>query len=207
MILLAHRGYWKKKPEQNKLKAFTKSYELGFGFETDLREKNKKIIISHDIPSGAVPSLNEILKNYPKKNPVWLALNIKSDGLADLVERQMRKSKIKNYFVFDMSVPETIKYSKTKIPFFTRVSDYEKDPVLLEKATGVWLDAFDSEWFNEQTIRRYLEASKYVCLVSSELHKRDYQSLWKNLKNWNLHKHPKMMLCTDFPIEAQDYFL
>ena len=38
MKLLAHRGFWQKKEEQNSLIALQKSFEMGLGIETDLRD-------------------------------------------------------------------------------------------------------------------------------------------------------------------------
>ena len=46
-----------------------------------------------------------------------LALNIKSDGISEILKKTLKKYSIKNYFVFDMSVPELIQYKK-KIKFF-----------------------------------------------------------------------------------------
>lgn len=39
MKLLAHRGFWQEKEEQNSLIALQKSFEMGLGIETDLRDR------------------------------------------------------------------------------------------------------------------------------------------------------------------------
>ena len=49
MKILAHRGYWKKNPEQNTLKALIEGLIIGDGIEFDIRDYSNKIVISHDI--------------------------------------------------------------------------------------------------------------------------------------------------------------
>ncbi|MDL0110362.1 MULTISPECIES: hypothetical protein [Campylobacter] len=36
--ILAHRGFWREKNEQNSLASLAKAFEMGFGIETDLRD-------------------------------------------------------------------------------------------------------------------------------------------------------------------------
>ena len=36
--ILAHRGFWREKKEQNSLASLAKAFEMGFGIETDLRD-------------------------------------------------------------------------------------------------------------------------------------------------------------------------
>ncbi len=38
MQILAHRGFWREKKEQNSLASLAKAFEMGFGIETDLRD-------------------------------------------------------------------------------------------------------------------------------------------------------------------------
>ena len=52
MIILSHRGYWKKPDEKNLEVAFRRSFDLGYGTETDIRDCAGKILISHDMPKG-----------------------------------------------------------------------------------------------------------------------------------------------------------
>jgi hypothetical protein len=71
-----------------------------------------------------------------------------------------------------MSIPDTRAYFKAGIPVFTRVSEVERNPAWLEQSAGVWLDAFESEWYGMTDILSLLRAGKRVCVVSSELHGR-----------------------------------
>ena len=48
---------------------------------------------------------------------------------------------------------------------------------------------------------------KKVCIVSPELHGRNYLHKWKNYKDISI-TNPELsiILCTDFPLEARSYF-
>ena len=48
--------------------------------------------------------------------------------------------------------------------------------------------------------------NKKVCVVSSELHKRNHIELWEFLKLSQLHTLSGIILCTDLPIQAKHYF-
>ncbi len=73
-------------------------------------------------------------------------------------------------------------------------------------------------WINERVIKRHLECGKNVALVSPELHvwgRRLSDSLYKKIwQQWKLilqnlvltHDVSKIALCTDFPIEANNFF-
>jgi len=48
MKVLSHRGYWKSDCEKNSESAFRRSFQLGFGTETDLRDLNGEMISPED---------------------------------------------------------------------------------------------------------------------------------------------------------------
>lgn len=48
MIILSHRGYWLKESEKNSIAAFKRSFSMGFGTETDVRDRDGQLVISHD---------------------------------------------------------------------------------------------------------------------------------------------------------------
>ena len=144
----------------------------------------------------------------PKKNisSSLLALNVKSDGLQKLLKSILDRFKISNYFVFDMSIPDTIGYYNEGIRFFSRQSEYEPIPVFYDKCKGIWLDSFESIWYNEELILDHLNNNKQVALVSPELHKRDYNEFWNMLKDNKIHQLKGVILCTDFPEKAKNFF-
>lgn len=207
MEIISHRGYWKSASEKNILQAFNRSFELGLGTETDVRDFNGQLVISHDIPTGNEMTVADFFQLVGDKD-FSLALNIKSDGLTDKLSQLIEKFNIRNAFVFDMSVPDQIAYAKNgKIPFFSRASEYEPVISLYDSCHGVWLDAFKSVWYDEKYIKGILNDGKKVCIVSPELHKRDnYKDLWNMLLVSGLNVCDKVILCTDFPEEAIAFF-
>lgn len=205
MKILSHRGYWKTAEEKNTATAMHRSFSLGFGTETDVRDYNGKLVISHDIPDSSAISFEEFLEIYCSydKN-LFLALNIKSDGLQNKLQEILAKFQVNNYFVFDMSVPDGLKYLQQKIHSFTRQSEYEKEPSFYEDADGVWLDSFKSDWIENDLILEHLRKGKKVCLVSPDLHKRNHLEIWQRYQT--LRSENNLFLCTDFPEEAQNFF-
>lgn len=207
MKILSHRGFWESPEEKNTQIAFSRSFELGFGTETDVRDYMGELVISHDIPNGGemtLLSFLELASTFNSKTPLTLALNIKADGLAKKVSEITLQFPSLDIFVFDMSVPDTRDYFKVGIPVFARMSEVERESVWLDYSTGIWLDAFDSEWYSSNFIVELLSYGRRVCLVSPELHGRQHMPLWQSIADLN--DHSEVMICTDFPMHAQDYF-
>ena len=203
MIVLSHRGYWQKQDEKNQKIAFKRSFDLGFGTETDVRDCDGKLLISHDMPSGSELSLEGFLHILAKRN-LPLAMNIKADGLVIPLKQAMEAAGVVDWFVFDMSIPDMRAYLQAGVPVFTRMSEVEREPVWFEESSGVWLDAFIDIWYGAKEVEKLLQSGKRVCVISPELHKRDYQALWNLLLPFA--KHDQLMLCTDLPEEAQAFF-
>jgi len=207
MQILSHRGYWKDNSEQNQEVAFRRSFSKGFGTETDIRDYNGELVISHDIPKESCITVEEFFKIYKEYDAALpLALNIKADGLQILLNKLIKKYEISNYFVFDMSIPDTIGYLDKGFNIFTRHSDYEQQPSFYGDAVGIWLDFFQKEWFDSKTIKGHLDESKKVCVVSSELHGKNHINQWSELRKMSFIEDNNIMLCTDFPEEAEGFF-
>lgn len=207
MKILAHRGHWLEREEMNSFRAFERAWAGGHGIETDLRDLNGGIVISHDPPEAGVRSLEEFLAAYAARGAgTPLALNIKADGLQGVIAKTLQKSPVRNYFVFDMSVPDSLHYFRAGLPVFARLSEYERETSLVERAVGIWLDAFGSEWWTLDTVRSLHERGKVVAIVSPELHKRPHEALWRTLKALDRDERDSLMLCTDFPDAASQAF-
>jgi glycerophosphoryl diester phosphodiesterase len=205
MVIISHRGYWKKPDEKNTLRSFINSTRLGFGCETDIRDFNSELVVSHDMPGSECLKLNPVLELF-ENSDLLLAINIKADGLQKLVQASLNKYNLSKYFVFDMSVPEEKKYIVSGFNVFGRQSEYEPEIPFYNDIKGVWLDAFEKIWYNENLINSHLKNGKQVCLVSSELHGRDHLSHWEVLKSFSLTDNDNLILCTDFPEDARIYF-
>lgn len=207
MKIISHRGYWKTAEEKNSELAFRRSFELGFGTETDVRDAVGKLVISHDMPSGNEISFADFLalaSSEARGERLLLALNIKADGLAQRLQEEIKNYPQLDCFVFDMAVPDMRGFFSTDVPVFTRMSEVEREPAWLERAAGVWLDAFDGEWYRVEDIRRLLDKGLRVCIVSAELHGRSSDALWNMLLS--LKNEENLVLCTDFPEKAALFF-
>ncbi|MDD3769144.1 MAG: hypothetical protein PHV10_00870 [Sulfuricurvum sp.] len=208
MIILSHRGYWQNPIEKNLPIAFKRSFSLGFGTETDIRDYKGELVISHDIANEeSIPAslFFELYSQTAIRLP--LALNIKSDGLQEKLKLLLEHYKITDYFVFDMSIPDSLGYLKHGFNVFTRQSEYESDPSFYEQAHGVWLDEFYGHWITKEIIEEHIKNHKRICIVSPDLHKRDYTNEWVHFKA--IEKElgiNNLMLCTDYPEIAKEFF-
>lgn len=205
MIILSHRGYWKEPNEKNQYVAFKRSFDLGFGTETDVRDIAGKLVISHDMPHGDEMTFDDMLNIMAGRN-LPLALNIKADGLSNKIRESLEKHNHTNYFCFDMSIPDMVVQLKQGMAVFTGLSDIMKTPVLFEKVVGVWLDCFNSDWYGADVIDNLINDGKKVCIVSADLHKRNIENQWATIKQCKNINSDNLMLCTDYPEKAKEYF-
>ena len=105
-----------------------------------------------------------------------------------------------------MSVPQMIEYSEMGLTFFSRQSEVESEPIMYDKAAGVWIDPFFNEdWITCELLKKHVGNGKKVCIVSPDLHKREYVPFWDKLKSFDIDL-TKIILCTDHPDEAKKYF-
>jgi hypothetical protein len=208
MKILSHRGFWLSAADKNTHDAFTRSFAAGFGTETDLRDLDGQLVIAHDPPLAGAMTAEAFLQLHAQHNiSLPLALNIKADGLQKMLGSLLARTTPMDAFVFDMSVPDTLHWLNAGVPVFVRHSDIEPDPVLLSRCSGIWLDAFHADWWDVSTIRQHLEAGRRVCIVSPELHRRPHLPVWDKLAAaGDLIASAEVMLCTDYPDTAKEYF-
>lgn len=208
MKIIAHRGEWMSLSDKNSLEALTKALSNGYGIETDIRDYDEDLVISHNIATIHSPRLEDFFKVAQKYNDTCtLALNIKADGLQERLKDLLIKYSIENYFLFDMSIPEMVVNQNYNFKYFTRNSDIESECVLYKFCEGVWLDCFfDKNWISCSKITSHLSNNKMVCVVSPELHGFNHTELWKSIKETGLQNKSELLLCTDLPNEAKEYF-
>lgn len=209
MEIISHRGYWKVEAEKNLAIAFERTFSLGFGTETDIRDYCGDLVVSHDVPTEKGITFSDLLGMYTKSNcQGTLAINIKSDGLQEKIKEVLNSFSVENYFVFDMSIPDTLVYLNKELNVFIRYSEYEPKTVLLEQCSGIWYDSFLGEKLSIELVEEIIKQDKYVAIVSSELHGRDQIKMWEELNNLdiNIFNSKKLILCTDLPELARSYF-
>ena len=217
MLLLAHRGLWTALGERNTRAALKAAFDLGYGAETDIRDFDGQLVISHDMAVRDALPLSAVLADYDAAGrPGRLALNVKADGLASALINELDAfpGMRQKAFVFDMAVPDALQYIGIGLQVFTRHSEYEPEPPFELQSQGIWMDCFINAWVDPDAIVARLIRGQTVAVVSPELHKRDvHQVFWRilqeRIQRANLHadiieKH--LMICTDFPREANEFF-
>ena len=179
--------------QQNTAEALESAIRFGFGIETDIRDHQSSIVISHDPASVACIDLAILAKTT---SPI--ALNVKADGLLNIADDAITQILlIEGSFVFDGSIPEMLKYRERNLPHALRLSEYEKDIAWVTKY--LWLDAFQSDWWiSDETLNRLTE-KHFVVVVSPELHGRSKSKVWEKVAAELVDGNPNLGICTDFP--------
>ena len=209
--ILAHRGlHYETKFPKNSFEALSQAINEGYGIETDLRLHKGELAISHDsIETESCLLFDALLKLEKAKllNSVF-ALNIKEDGLSNAITKFLTEQEEKwDYFVFDMSVPDSISFYKNQMNVYTRISEFEvPPPQFCNQSSGFWIDSFLGECPQLYWAQHALSSRKEFCLVSPELHGRDHLPLWEAIMSERLHQAESFRLCTDFPRQASDFF-
>ncbi|MDR0842529.1 MAG: hypothetical protein LBP68_03815 [Acidobacteriota bacterium] len=207
MRIISHRGYWKTPAERNTATAFRRALSHGFGIETDLRDFGRQLVISHDSPDSSAMPFETFLDLYQRfGHGETLALNVKADGLQERALTALTELSIKEYFFFDMSVPDALEYKRRELRFFSRHSEIEPQPALYDAAVGVWMDCFFDDWIRPEDVRAHLAAGKEVCICSPELHGRNPENFLNQLADTELPDEPFLALCTDEPEKARNRF-
>lgn len=209
MEIISHRGFWKDISEKNSHIAFKRSFELNIGTETDIRDYKGKLVISHDLPNKESITFTDFLSIYNEtKCDSTLALNIKSDGLQTELKKTLQTFDINNYFAFDMSIPDAIMYLKYNLNTFFRFSEYEFENPLWKMCDGIWYDSFTDMKLDLKIINKLISTNHKICIVSSELHKRDQRDQWNTITmlDQEIFNSNNLLLCTDLPIDAMEFF-
>ncbi len=165
--------------------------DLDHGAEIDVRDHNGTIVLSHDYPDNNSESLVNFLKHFPKNR--LLAINVKSCGIEIDVDTLVKQSH-QNYFLFDFSIPSLLNSIHMNIPCAQRLSEYEKD--LLNGPKWIWIDSFNSVWYDDKYVELIRNKGYKIALVSPELHKRTSQSDYKKIKSL-ISKKLVDAICTD----------
>lgn len=204
MQIIAHRGFWKTQEERNSRVALERAMECGYGFETDFRDYGGRVLISHNPPVGNELTADELFRMYAASGRKGtLALNIKADGLQDMMRELLEKYGIEDYFLFDMSVCDTIPYIERKMKIASRSSEFEPYLPFYKNSEVVWVDYFDGRTNIADELRKYIADGKMPCIVSPDLHGLPYEAMWQMLKDNGF---TNIMLCTDVPDKAEQYF-
>lgn len=205
MEIIAHRGFLEgpAKPGDGQLGT---ALSHGFGVEFDIRDSSDGIVLAHDPWESDPVHLGRFLSTLPAAGT--LAINIKSCGLASRLRQELDAHGVSpaRCFCFDMAVPDHLSYPKNGLPAYARLSELEPLGDFARKADGIWLDGFESTWWDCDMVESLLRGGSRVCVVSPDLHRRNWHECWAVIRESGLHLEPGMALCTDYSFEARAYF-
>ncbi len=196
MRILAHRGFWKQSGSKNSIEAIAAAFNQGWGIETDVRSIDGKLLLSHDpIDRRVATPWEQMVTCWNATPSLPLFLNIKEDGLLELLKPYLDGWRDRTVVCFDMSVPELVRYSRAlpSAQLATRISEWEDAP-LRAYCDWIWCDGFES---GPELERLY--PAKGLAFVSPELHGRPANGFRAKLERF-AEKHPMaVLLCTDDP--------
>jgi hypothetical protein len=193
--IFAHRGFWKEGGfAPNSIESLESAFEKGFAVETDVRDHQGEIVISHDpCGSSTYSSFDEALLALG-----GIAINIKSDGLVPRFSELRGHLQESQSFVFDCSFPQILQFRKASIPHALRLSEYEKE--LPWNPDYIWLDAFNNDWWVKNAKIRNMMDQTPTIIVSPELHGRDFLLVWEEFSKL-VQEVENIGICTDFPLQ------
>jgi len=221
-VILAHRANLAGPHSvgENSLAACAAALRAGFGLETDLRRDGEgRYYISHDpalrTKENALESYTELFREFPQAE---LAINIKELGYETALVDLMQSGRLGSrsfYFDFELLEPATPGLAQRKIRTLpdadsvrlaSRLSDRREDMAqcLSIPAEIIWADEFDSLWLTGCEVQRVHEAGRLFYVISPEIHGFDRDARlrrWKDFRAWHVDG-----LCTDYPLEARDFF-
>lgn len=207
---LAHRGVWRKRPNQNTRDAISLAVSSGFGLEIDLRDHSGEIVVSHDPPEEPPLKFERVLRLLTENSfSGVLALNVKADGLVPLISEFQEMLSGIDHFFFDMSFPEKRRYLSAGYPIACRRSEFENASAELLEGNGVecrnvWIDAFETDWWIPLAGDDIAPGNSRCFFVSPELHGRNPEDAWRRIRDLYLEGR-EIGICTDLPEEFRKF--
>lgn len=154
-----------------------KSTDCSLGIEVDVRLNNSQIICQHD-PLEAGESFSEWISFYKHGT---LIINVKEEGLEDLILEILRDNGITDFFFLDQSFPFLFRKATQGLhKSAVRVSEYESVNTALNLAglvDWVWVDIFSKFPLDADEIKNLKQGGFKLCVVSPELHGRSDERL------------------------------
>jgi len=143
-----------------------------FGVEIDLRSNNNTLILHHDpFQEGAL--FDEWLQFFKHKT---LILNVKEEGLEEIILKKIQDHCIEDFFFLDQSFPflrKTAMMGESRCAL--RVSEFESIKTVLSlnvKVDWIWLDCFSKFPIDIDEYFLLKESGFKLCIVSPELQGR-----------------------------------
>lgn len=198
-VVYSHRGYWKRPEEQNSFLAIYEADQNNYGAEIDARSHEGELLLSHDpLSASKYCTINELVDLH-----LPLAINLKEDGILELINKSGILDNNQHSFVFDGSIPQMLIAKKKGMRHALRISEYEK--TVAWQADYIWLDSFETDWWIEDPKTIELFGSYKVIVVSPEIHSRDPINMWSTLRQIMKVNEINFGICTDLPQTFQEF--
>ena len=113
---ISHRGLWADPSQASSAAALTRGLEEGFGIETDLRDFAVEVVVSYDPAEVGAPRFISLLESWRSLGVLGgapIALNVKADGLAPLLDAFKLVLGASAHFFFEMSFPQLRAYAQS----------------------------------------------------------------------------------------------
>lgn len=163
MQIIAHR--------RNSI-ADLKSTNHNLGIEVDVRLYNSELVCQHD-PLKPGDLFVDWISFYKHGT---LIINVKEEGLENLILEILEDRNIGDFFFLDQSFPFLVKNATKGLnKAAVRVSEYESVSTALSLSgflDWVWVDCFSKFPLDAESVRALKEAGFRICIVSPELHGR-----------------------------------
>ena len=154
---------------------FLKSVDTDLGCEIDIRTDGSQLILNHD-PFKKGDNFIDYLNEYQHGT---LVLNIKETGIENDVLEEVKKRKIKSYFLLDVELPYIIKaFMRNENNIAIRFSEYETiENVITFKNNlkWVWVDLVSKIPINDFNFKILNQFN--LCLVCPSLWNRSNEIL------------------------------
>jgi len=198
--IFAHRATYQNK--ENSLEGIEHWLKSDFNIEIDVREKNQKIYLAHDISENAdsFSDACEIIKQYSKKTAIHMKENFDIKNIIDLIYEHNIEKKC---FIFST----VDNYNQMKKKF--KNIDYANYKNKFESENNhnvLWCDESDGAWYNKKIFSEYKKNKKTIIAMSKELLENlefvKIENEWKRLLDLNIDG-----ICTDYPNELMKYLV
>lgn len=153
-----------------------------YGVELDLHFYDGDIRVGHD-PNGLETCFETYLSEYQH---AFMAVNIKEEGIEDMVLDSLRRHQIVDFFLFDLTFPSIFRLmSSGESRIAVRISDFESVRDLnfiRNRVEWLWIDIFESaEFLDKLDWQEFVGFKK--CLASPELHLNRKIEISNNLRD------------------------
>ena len=196
--LIANGGLHNSSYQRNSLEALELALVKGYGINTEIRLFEDELVIQNETFDKPLP-LSLLLTIWEKTTDLELALKVKMDGLAPMLNEVFSQYTLRNdFFFYGMNTTEELIYENNLLPLAYRLSDREPITRFVSLPSRIWLDSFTPlELLAMLPEKDRDSVLKQTYLLSSEIYKKDPTTLWEVIKTLEFRgittEHPQLL--------------